>query len=406
MKKYLIKIIPVLFLFNSAIAQQVEYPVAKEKATEIVAEVLKTSPIIDGHNDLFAWYFGCAYKRLKKCPQDITDYPLDTISKGQTDIPRWRKGGVGGVELNVAADSTSDLLAAYDLLYRLEKTYSNDLKVVANSSDMRRAMKDGKIALLPMLEGSELLQNKLSYLRALYKLGLRCMTFTYHTSNVADGSDDAPRNNGISSFGKELVQEMNRLGVIIDMSHISAKAMSDILNITEAPIIFSHSNARAICDVNRNVPDSILLRLKENGGIIMIDMVPDHANNAFGKWMNEGDSLYFTTKAQYPGDKKKLQEAMAAWDSKNPMPKVSVSDVADHFDYIKKLIGVNYIGISGDYDGMTATIPGLKDVSCFPNLLNELARRGWTENELKKITGENYLRVFEKVEEAATNLKN
>lgn len=389
------------FCFNVACAQQanpIKYQQTEVEAKATVKTVLKKSPVIDGHNDVFAWYFGCKYKKLKKCPQDISDYRLDTISKGQTDIPRWRKGGVGGVLINVYSDSLESFLQAYDLLYRLEKTYAKDLEIVGTATNMRKAIANKKIALLPMLEGAVQLKDKPELLRMFYKLGLRCVTFAYETNNLADGSDDKPLHNGISDLGKQMIAEMNRLGIIIDMSHISAKAMSDILDITKAPVIFSHSNARAICDVNRNVPDSILLRLKANGGIIMIDMVPDHASNAFGKWMKEGDSLYFTTKAQFTGDKKKLQQVMAEWDSKNPMPKVSIADVADHFDYVKNLIGVDHIGISGDYDGMTATIPELKDVSCFPNLLNELAKRGWKENELKKITGENFLRVFENVE--------
>ncbi len=380
------------------------YTITEIKAKEIVARVLKQSPVIDGHNDLFAWYFGCNYKKLPKCPQDIKDYPLDTVTKGQTDIPRWRKGAVGGVQLNVFSDSLKGFIDAYDQLYKLEKTYSKDLKIVGTASEMRKAMQAGKIALLPMLEGSVRLENKLSLLRMFYKLGLRCVTFTYYTSDLADGSDDKPKHNGISLIGKEMVQEMNRLGVIIDMSHISAKSMSDILDITKAPVIFSHSNARALCDVNRNVPDKILKRLKENGGLIMIDMVAEHSSNAFVKWMSAGDSVFYNTKEKYPGDKKKLKEVMDEWEKNYPKPAVTVADVADHFDYIKKLIGVDHIGISGDYDGMDYPITGLEDVSCFPKLLIELAGRGWTETELGKITAENYLRVFEAVEKKATQL--
>ena len=252
-----------------------------------------------------------------------------------------------------------------------------------------------------MLEGSVRLENKLSSLRTFYKLGLRCVTLTYYTSDLADGSDDEPRHNGISTLGSEMVREMNRLGVIIDMSHISTNAMSQVLDITNAPVIFSHSNARALCNVNRNVPDSILLRLKKNGGIIMLDMVPDHTTNLFAKWVSNGDSVYFSTKKQYPNDKKKLKDVMAQWEKDNPKPTVTVPDIADHFDYVKKLIGVDYIGIGGDYDGLDYTIDGMEDVSCFPTLLVELAMRGWTEMELKKITGKNFLRVFTNVENKA-----
>jgi membrane dipeptidase len=367
----------------------------------MIENIISASPVIDGHNDLYAWYFGCNYKKLPKCPQDIDDYPLDRLQKGQTDIPRWRKGGVGGVLLNIYADSLMPFLDAYDLLYRLEDAYRKDLKVVGTASEMHAAMQQGKIALLPILEGSVRLENKLSFLRTFYKLGLRCVTFTYNTSDLADGSDDDPRHNGISALGREMVTEMNRLGIIIDMSHISVNAMSQILDITEAPVIFSHSNARALCNVNRNVPDSILFRLKKNGGIIMLNMVPYHTTNQFAEWVNNGDSTYFSTQRQYPNDKQKLKDVMTQWEKDNPKPTVTISDIADHFDYIRRIIGVDYIGISGDYDGLDYTINGMEDVSCYPNLLVELARRGWTKTELKKITSENFLRVFKDVENNA-----
>lgn len=375
-----------------------KYIKSDKEAKKIIEQLLKTSPIIDGHNDLFAWYFGCNYKKLAKCPQDITDYPLDKVTKGQTDIPRWRKGGVGGVQLNVYSDSLSSFLDAYDLLYRLEQVYNKDLKIVRNSIEMRKAIQTGQIAILPMLEGSERLEGKISYLRDFYKLGLRCMTFTYTTGDLADGSDDEPKHNGISQLGRDMIKEMNELGIIIDMSHISAKAMSDILNITEAPVIFSHSNARHLCDVNRNVSNEILLRLKKNKGIIMLDMVPDHTSNEFARWVNSGDSVYYNTKKQYPDDKQKLKEIMNKWEIDNPKPTVSISNIADHFDYVKKLIGIDYIGIGGDYDGLDYTITGMEDVSCYPKLFLELVKRGWTQTELRKIASENYLRVFTDIE--------
>lgn len=379
-----------------------KYPRSEKEASAIAAQVLRQAPIIDGHNDLFAWYFGCAYKKLPKCPQDIADYRLDTLTKGQTDIPRLRKGGVGAVQLNVYSDSLSSFLDAYDLLYRIENRYNKDLKIVSNSDEMRRTMQNGKIAILPMLEGSDRLEGKLSYLRHFYKLGLRCVTFTYTTGVLADGSDDEPMHNGISALGRSMITEMNNLGIIIDMSHISAKAMNDILDITQAPVIFSHSNARHLCDVNRNVPDEILFRLKSNKGIIMLDMVPDHTSQQFAKWVNEGDSIYYTAVKSYPGNKQKVKEVMTVWEANTPRPEVSIADIADHFDYVKKLIGVDYIGIGGDYDGLDYTINEMEDVSCYPKLLTELAKRGWTAAELRKITNENYLRVFSAIEKKST----
>ena len=381
------------------------YQRTKAEAQKIVQKALKVSPIIDGHSDLFAWYFGCVYKKLPKCPQTIEDYPLDKISKGQTDIPRWRKGGVGGAQMNVFGPDDFDAKVLSNFADHLERAYAGELRIVTTAAEMRSAMRSGRIALLPMMEGSERLAGDISQLEELYKLKLRCMTFTYITGPFADASDDEPRNNGITNAGKAMVRKMNELGIIIDMSHISAKAMSDILDITKAPVIFSHSNARAIADVERNVPDAILRRLKVNKGLIMIDMVAERTTTRFGKWMADGDAVYFTTKKKFPDDKALLKKTMTEWEAKNPMPVVSVPDVADHFDYVRKLIGIDHIGISGDYDGMDYPIPGLEDVSRFPDLLVELARRGWTEKELRKITGENFLRVFADVENKAKGKK-
>ena len=371
---------------------------SEAQARETVARVLRNSPIIDGHNDLFAWYHGCTYKKLPKCPQDISDYPIDKLQKGHTDIPRWRKGGVGGVLLNIYGETLSNFLGAYDLLHRLERHYSNDLKIVGSSSEMRRAIQAGKIALLPMLEGSDRLEGKPALLRTFYKLGLRTVTFTYSSGELGDGSDDLSRNHGVSPLGKVMIKEMNDLGIIIDVSHASTKTMNDVLDETTAPLIFSHSNARTVCDVERNVPDSVLLKLKKNGGMIMIDMAPEHTSNVFAKWMKEGDDLYFDIKKRHPNDQKLLADTMKSWEAANPQPRVTIAEVADHFDHVKRVIGVDHIGISGDYDGIEFTIEGLEDVSKFPNLLFELARRGWSDAELKKITGQNFLRVFEKVE--------
>lgn len=381
------------------------YVMDEASANKIVADALKISPVIDGHNDLFVRYFDCKY-----CPRDLAEYRIDKTNSGQTDIPRWRKGSVGGVLLNIfGRERTLDsYLQGWDLLYRMENTYKDDLKIVGTSSEMKTAMKQGKIALLPSLEGAVRLGNNMYLLRAYYQLGLRSVTFAYSTNQLADGSSDTAKYNGISSLGKEMVKEMNRLGVLIDMSHISAKAMSDILEITKAPVIFSHSNLRALCDVPRNVPDSILKRLKQNNGLIMLTLVPYFTLKKHMDWMNKhdiiADELYrrFT---QNPGDSTELEKISTQWEIDNPEPVVTIADLANHFDYVKKLIGVEHIGIAGDYDGIEFFIKGLEDVTSFPRLLTELARRGWTAKELRQITGENFLRVFKEVESKAAQLQ-
>jgi membrane dipeptidase len=399
---FLIIICIVFSLVVHAQGGKAKYMVGEEKAKELVAQVQRSSPVIDGHNDLFVRYFDC-----KTCPVDLKDYRIDTFNKGQTDIPRWRKGGLGGQLINIFGreKTLESILDAYDLLYRMQDNYPADIKIVGTANEMRKAMSEGRIALLPGLEGATRLNNSMTLLRSFYKLGLRSVTFAYKTNDLADGSDDYERHHGISSFGKEMVKEMNRLGVLIDMSHISAAAMNDILDVTKAPVIFSHSNVRALCNVKRNVPDAVLKRLKENDGIIMLTFVPYFTRESFNDWMNRGDTLYYRTLRNFPNNKDTLHAIMKRWEREDIAPVVTVVDMADHFDYVRKLIGVDHIGMAGDYDGIQFTIKGLEDASSYPNLLLELARRGWTEDELRKISGENFLRVFEKVEVVARRLQ-
>lgn len=378
-----------------------KYVLTDQAAEKLVARVLKASPVIDGHNDLFIHFFAC-----KECPQDFSTYRIDSTNSGHTDIPRWRKGGVGGQLLNIEKDGSLDrFLGAYDIVYRMQTAYPNDIKVVGTSAEMRSAMKSGRIAILPIMETSKGIENSMTLLRSFYQLGLRSVTFAYKTNDLADGSDDKPKHNGVSAFGKEMVGEMNRLGVIVDISHVSTKAMSDVLETTKAPVIFSHSNARALCDVTRNAPDDIIKKLVANRGMIMLTFVPEFTTNEFANWYKSGDEFYFALQRKYAFDKVKVKADMDIWEKENPRPVVTVSDIADHFDHVKDLIGVDHIGIGGDYDGIAYTIKGLEDVSGYPKLLTELAKRGWTEKELRKITGENFLRVFEEVEVKAAALQ-
>jgi membrane dipeptidase len=378
------------------------YSIGEEEARIIVAGVLKNAPIIDGHNDLFVQFMDC-----KTCPRDLKQFRLDSINTGHTDIPRLRKGGAGGMLINIfgAQKTSASYAAAWDLFRRMEKRYAKDLAITTSSAAMRKAMSEGKIALLPILEGASRLDNNIETLRKYYQWGLRSVTFAYQTNGLADGSDDKPRHNGTSNAGKHMVREMNRLGVIIDMSHISEKAMHAILSITQAPVIFSHSNVKTLCNVNRNVPDSVLLRLKQNRGLIMLTFVPYFVRIEHSRWLNAGDTAYYAIKDKYSGKRAKMDSAMGQWEKDNPQPVVDVADMADHFDYVKHLIGVEHIGIAGDFDGITFTIKGLENTSSYPNLLIELARRGWTPVELEMISSRNFLRVFQEVEEKAKQLK-
>lgn len=404
---HLILLIITAFLLNNfSFAQEgnkVEYKLTKKIAEEVIGKFLKTYKIIDGHNDFYHNYFDCS-----SCKGDIEDFQLDTIDSGTTNIPLFRKGGVAGQLYNIYGKDrkAENLLKAFDLMYLIAKTYPKDITIAATAADLRIAIHSNKIALLPILEGAVLLQDSKSLLRMYYKLGLRSVTFAYKTNNLADGSDDTVRHNGISSLGIDMIGEMNRLGVIIDMSHISANAMRDILKTTKAPVIFSHSNAYSLCKVNRNVPDDVLLELKNNKGIIMLNFIPFYISQQHADWINKAEN-------DWKMKVNELKDTAAAdkyysdvWLKQNPEPAVSVIDVANHFDYIKKLIGVDYIGIGSDLgDRYEFTIKGMNDVSSFPTLLIELARRGWTETELKKITSENFLRVFEDVEKRSSEIK-
>lgn len=393
----------ILVLATSFYAQSParKYVLTDQAAEMLVARVLKTSPVIDGHNDLFIHFFAC-----KECPQDFHKYRIDGMNIGHTDIPRWRKGGVGGQLLNIEKDGSLDrFLGAYDVVYRMQAAYPNDIQVVGTSVEMRSAMKAGRIAILPIMEGSKSLENSMTLLRSFYQLGLRSVTFAYKTNDLADGSDDKPKHDGVSAFGKEMIGEMNRLGVIVDISHISAKAMSDVLETTKAPVIFSHSNARALCDVNRNVPDDVIKKLVANRGVMMLTFVPEFTTNEFAKWYRSGDEFYFALQRKHSFDKAKVKIDMDIWEKENPHPIVTVANIADHFDHVKRLVGVDHIGIGGDFDGIMYTIKGLEDVSGYPKLLTELAKRGWTEKDLRKITSENFLRVFEEVEAKAAALQ-
>jgi membrane dipeptidase len=396
-------LVVLLFLITPySFSQTRNYPVAETQASAVVQKVLKESPVIDGHNDLFIHYMDC-----RECPRDLNAHRLDTINTGHTDIPRLRKGGAGALLLNVFGEDKGpkSYLAAWDMLYRIEEAYPYDLKITTTSAEMRSTMKAGKIALLPILEGAIRLENSTALLRTYYRLGLRSVTFAYKTNGLADGSDDSVKHNGISNAGRNMVKEMNRLGVVIDMSHISAKAMNDILDVTQAPVIFSHSNIRTLCDVNRNVPDDVLIRLKKNKGIIMLTFVPYFVKPAHDKWLQAGDAVYYKSLEDYPNNQAKTDSIMTQWEKDNLEPIVTIADMADHFDYAKKLIGVDHIGMAGDFDGIHYTIKGLGNVSTYPALLKELAQRGWTLQELKKISGENFLRVFEEVERKAAVLK-
>lgn len=376
---------------------------ARAEAVELVRRVLRTSPVVDGHDDLYRYWLNCG-----ECPRGLADYPLDVETAGTTDIPKWRRGGVGGQLYNVYGKDRDPvhLVEAFDLMHRLQTQYPHDLRIVGTADALEATMRAGRIGIVPMLEGAVLLQNNPALLRMYYQLGLRAVTLAYRTNDLADGSDDTPRHGGVSPLGRTMIAEMNRLGVMVDLSHVSADAMRGAIAASSAPVIFSHSNAYALCRVNRNVPDDVLLALRDNGGIVMVNFVPFHVSQRHADWLVAIEAAWRKRLAMSPDTAAADRYVYGAWKEAHPEPVVTVAEVADQVDYVRKLIGVEHVGIGADFgNDAEFVIRDLADASTYPALLEELATRGWTEQELRLLTSGNFLRVFRAVEARAAALR-
>ncbi len=351
----------------------------------LARRVLRTTPLVDGHNDL-PW-------RIREdtiARGDVEAYDLRKKTPGHTDIARLRRGMVGAQFWSIyipgeIRDSgyARVQLEQFDIARRVIARYPEILQPAPTAAAVRRAFAAGKIGSLLGLEGGHAIENSLGALRVYYDLGARYMTLTHNvTLDWADAALDSATHGGLTRFGEEVVREMNRLGMLLDLSHVSPGTMSDALTVTEAPVIFSHSGARALVDHRRNVPDSILARLPKNGGVVMVPFVTTFVSAALKAWEDSGAAA-----------------------RKGPRPRVGIQNVADHIDHVRKVAGVNHVGIGSDFDGITETPEGLEDVSTFPALFAELARRGWTEVDLRKLAGENVLRVLAQAERVAARLK-
>lgn len=370
--------------------------------------LLNGTPLIDGHNDL-PW----AMREYAEAPLDVVAYDLSKPTSGMTDIARLRKGRVGAQFWSVyvpgeVRDSgyARIQLEQIDIMKRVMARYPKDLQPVTTAAGLRAAHKSGKIGSLLGMEGGHVLENSLGALRAYYDLGARYLTLTHNvTLDWADAAMDVPKHGGLTPFGMEVVREMNRLGMLVDLSHVSPGTMSDALDVTEAPVIFSHSSARALVDVPRNVPDSILRRLPKNGGVVMVAFVPGFVSAkvaAFGARTTAArDSIH----KLYLGDSSAQARAVTTWRANNPAPVAVLGDVADHLDHIKQVAGAAHVGLGADFDGITETVQGLGDVSTYPGLLAELVRRGWLDSEIRGVAGENVLRVFTRAEAVSAQLR-
>jgi membrane dipeptidase len=296
-------------------------------------------------------------------------------------------------------------LEEIDTVHRMVKQYSETFELASTADDIERIFKAGKIASLIGMEGGHSIDNSIAALRMFYRLGARYMTLT-HAKNTAwaDSATDDPKFGGLSPFGEEIVREMNWLGMLVDLSHVSPDTMEDAIRVSAAPVIFSHSAARAVTDVPRNVPDQVLQLLPANGGVVMVTFVPGFLSAKVAAWTKLQTAEEARLKQLYPSDQAAVTRGVEAWTKANPAPRALVSDAADHIDHIRKVAGIDHIGLGGDFDGITSVPEGLEDVSKYPALTAELLRRGYTDDEIKKILGLNVLRVMRQVESVSRKL--
>jgi membrane dipeptidase len=389
-------------------SDQTLYP---EKVLERVHEILDEVPLIDGHNDLPWRLREKAHGQLDSL--DITDHTADLDEPFQTDLDRLRAGGVGAqfwsVYVPVDYEEPRAVVAVteqIDLVQRMVARHPDDLEIALTAGDIERIHDEGKIASLAGMEGGHCIDNSLGVLRRLYRIGARYMTLTHWKStDWADAATDEPRHGGLTPFGCEVVREMNRLGMLVDLSHVSPETMMDALDVSEAPVLFSHSGARAVTAHPRNVPDSVLARLPENGGVVMVTFVPPFISNEVLEHRAEQEAEKGRWEVRLPGQTKAIQEAVDRWLEEHPRPPCSVKDVADHVDHIVQVAGIDHVGVGSDFDGMSDPPEGLEDVSGFPNLLAELLSRGYSEDDVKKVAGRNLLRVMRAAEKTASKLR-
>jgi membrane dipeptidase len=296
-------------------------------------------------------------------------------------------------------------LEQFDIARRMIARYPDRLELALGTADIERSVKRKRLASLLGMEGGHAIENSLGVLRAYYALGARYMTLTHNvTLDWADAALDSARHQGLTEFGREVVREMNRLGMLVDLSHVSPATMSDALDVAEAPVIFSHSSARALVDHPRNVPDSILARLPKNGGVVMVTFVPQFVSAEFKAWEESADAERKSLRAAVT-DSAEFQRQLDAWRTAHPAPAATLAQVVDHIEHVRQVAGIDHVGIGSDFDGVDYVPVGLEDVSKFPDLFAELIRRGWSDADCKKLAGQNLLRAFRAAEETAARLQ-
>ena len=382
-------------------------PAPDAKLLERARALHKQVPLTDGHNDIPWAMRNAAWYDFNKIDIKL---PQPTL---MTDIPRLRQGGLGAQFWSVYVPSAlqgqkavTATMEQIDAVYDMLRKYPDVFEQARTADDVERIFKKGKIASMMGMEGGHSIDNSLATLRMMHALGAGYMTLT-HSANVpwADAATDKPAHAGLSKFGEEVVREMNWLGMLVDLSHVSPETMEDAIRISAAPVIFSHSSARALNDVPRNVPDNVLQLLPKNGGVVMVTFVPGFLSPAVAAWTRLQTAEQDRLRKQSPGDETAVTAGVAAWAKEHPSPRATLSDAADHIDHIRKVAGIDHIGLGGDFDGITAVPEGLEDVATYPALVAELLRRGYKDDDIKKITGLNVLRVMRSVERISRTLQ-
>jgi membrane dipeptidase len=386
-----------------------------------LARVLLTTPLIDGHNDL-PWEIRERFNSRFDGLDLRTDTSHLKLDPGQTalmtDIPRLRAGMVGGQFWSVwipvsvhGPEAVRMTLEQMDLVKRMVARYPDDFAMAYTAADIRRIHKAHKIASLIGVEGGHQIDDSLAVLRQFYDAGARYMTLT-HTANTAwaDSATDAPKHSGLTAFGVTVVKEMNRLGMLVDLSHVSPDTMKAALAASAAPVIYSHSSARALDDHPRNVPDDILRAVASNGGIVMVNFAPAYVSSARNQW--EADHAAEEARFDAPpygglyiGQPERAHAALLAWEAQHPRPTATLAQVADHVEHIARIAGADHVGLGSDFDGIPDAPTGLEGVDRFPALLEELMRRGWSDQDIAKLAGDNLLLVMTAAERAGERLR-
>jgi membrane dipeptidase len=391
---------------SSAVAQPID------RATQArIDRILKATPRIDGHNDIaeqLGEYHGGRTDRLASGTAAWPDHPL------MTDMARLRAGRVGGQFWSVYIDGTYTgdeairrTIDQIDIVHRLIAAYPNDLAAASTADDIVRLHRQGKVASLIGIEGGRQIGGDLAALRFFYRLGARYMTLTHNqTTEWADSATDEAKWDGLSPFGVAVVREMNRLGMLVDLSHVAPSTMKDAIAASRAPVIFSHSSAGGLSPHSRNVPDDVLRLLPANGGVVMVNLVPGFISKAVWEWSATRAGEEARLKAIHRASKAAVADGLKSWEAAHPQPPTDVRTIADHVEHVARVAGHDHVGLGADYDGIDSTPTGMGGVDAYPLLFAELIRRGWSDGDLAKLAGGNILRVLRGAEATARAMKD